>query len=259
MKVSVSNINTYEYCPRMIYLRNVKKIKAKPTPQMIRGLVGHAVRKEVSLRQAKFFEKAADVSRVDQALKAELELILTEFPYIYHSMLKDIRYQDYISEIKSEVEAEIDIMASQMKSILDDIGLKACIKQVTPWKVEYNVRSDKLNLTGRVDKIMKDETIIPVEIKTGTPADGVWLGNRIQLCAYAMLLEEDLGQDIEYGLVEYVKNYEKKQVVTSQSLRRRVLSNRDEITSILDGFEPEPLGQANKCTACSFSQDCDKT
>ena len=62
-----------------------------------------------------------------------------------------------------------------IEGMIEEIGIKKALKIVTPWKVEYYIKSENLGITGRVDKIMLEDTYVPIEIKTGKLA----LYNRI--------------------------------------------------------------------------------
>ncbi|MFH0860203.1 MAG: CRISPR-associated protein Cas4 [Candidatus Altiarchaeota archaeon] len=256
MKVNVSSLNTLEYCPRVVYLRDALRLKPEPTEEMVRGLLGHAVRKELSIRQPRVLECAGDLSRVEERLMDELKTVLEDAPYIYREMLWDLNYAKFVDEIRAQVEGEISAMAFKLRTMVSQLGLAESVKQITPWRVEYTVRSDSLKLSGRVDKVMRHESIFPVEIKTGQPPQGVWSGDAIQVCAYAMLLEEKFNQKIDYGYVEYVRSQESKPVLASEKLRREVILARDSVLGILDGAVPEPIEDSGKCPACSYRQLC---
>ena len=74
-------------------------------------------------------------------------------------------------------------------------------------------------MRGAPDLVLKDGT--PVEIKSGAvPQKRVYLLHRVQLCLYALLLEDVLGWDIDRGFVYYAKTKEKREVRFGEDTRR---------------------------------------
>lgn len=260
MKIHVSSINQYMFCPRSVYLSGVLQLEPQPSVERAKGLLGHAIRKELSLRQSRILKKIQDVGDLKEALLNELENILEDVPYIYRDLLEGVDIEEYVSEIRPELLNEIKIMKEKIEIMIDEIGLKDSLNRITPWRMEYPLKSDKLKFSGRIDKVMKEDDYFPVEIKTGNPGNGVWMGDRLQTCAYSMLLEENLGLEkiIPFGFVEYTRVQEKRPVLNTEQLRRRVLAVRDEVIEILDGKKPGicPHGSEKKCKVCGFKESC---
>lgn len=260
MKIHVSSLNQYVFCPRSIYLSEVLKIEPTKSVKRSKGLLGHTIRKELSLRQSKILRKIHKTDEIENAVLNELENVLKDIPYIYKDFLEGIEINVYISEIRQELLNEIKIIKEKLEAMIDEIGFEYSLERITPWKVEYSIKSNKLKLSGRIDKVMWEENYFPVEIKTTDPGDGVWEGDRLQTCAYSMLLEEGLKlkKIIPFGFVEYTKIQEKRPVMNTEQLRRMVINTRDEIIEILDGKIPEicPHGSGKKCEACGFKERC---
>jgi CRISPR/Cas system-associated exonuclease Cas4 (RecB family) len=260
MKIQVSSINQYMFCPRSVYLSAVLQLEPQPSVERVKGLLGHAVRKELSLRQSRILGKIHDVDALEEALLNELENVLEDVPYIYKDLLEGFEVTGFISELRPELLNEIGILRSRLEIMIDETGLEDSLKRITPWRAEYPVKSDKLKFTGRIDKVMREENYFPVEIKTGNPGNGVWMGDRLQTCAYSMLLEENLGLEkiIPFGFVEYTRIQDKRPVLNTEQLRRRVLAVRDEVIEILDGKNPGicPHGSEKKCSVCGFKESC---
>jgi len=254
--VNVSGLRDFEFCPRAVYLKEFLKLTPELSPQQARGLVGHAIRKELSLRQSKLLKKIKHEDQLGLLLQSEFDCILDDLPYIYKEKLAGIELGKILGEIEEEINSEIGLISSKLAVLVKEQGLQQALKAVTPWKTEYPIRSEALNLTGIVDKIM--QPLSPVEIKTGKVGESVWEGDRMQLCAYGMLLEEKFQQEILQGFVEYTRVQEQRQVLLTERLRRRVLDTRDKVTEILSGNLPEicPHGNGKKCDACSFKKEC---
>lgn len=260
MNVSVSDLNKYTFCPRAIYLNKVLEIEAAPTEYQAKGLLGHAIRKEFSLRQSRLIEKTRKEKDVQKLLGEELEKIIRDAPYIYREKLPQ-GFEKHLSSVKKEVLKELSRMEKTINAMTSQMGYKRALEYATPWKVEYGLKSGPLALTGRIDKIYKRESYTPVEIKTGKPSDYVWEGDLIQAAAYTMMLEEKLGEDIPAAIVEYTRNQSEKPVMNTEKNRRKVIYARDRVIDILEGNDPGvcPHGNPRKCESCALEETCYKT
>jgi len=260
MMVQVSSLNQYSFCPRIIYLSKILKLKPEFSPERSRGLISHAIRRELSMRQSKLLGKIRDVNDLNSTLVEELDRILEDAPHIYKGFLGEVEYNRYLPEIRSEILHEIGIMGTKLRFMVEEIGFERALMTIIPWKVEYTVRSKKLRLSGRIDKVMRNPSYTPVEIKTSSVPDGIWAGDRLQICAYAMLLEDrfNLKEPIPFGFVEYTRAQERRPVMTTEELRRKVLETRDEIIDIFNGDIPEicPHGNGKKCRSCCYKGQC---
>ena len=79
----------------------------------------------------------------------------------------------------------------------------------TEWR-SYNLSSEKLGLVGRLDAArQRDGAWVPYEHKRGRARRGeggqpeAWASDRLQVIAYALLLEEELREPVPEGRVRY--------------------------------------------------------
>jgi len=260
MLINVSDLNKYSFCPRIIYLSKVLKLKPKPSAEIEKGLIGHAIRKELSLRQAKIIGKVKSIDEIKFILLKELEDILDDIPHIYKDKLETIDLEEYMPKVKPEILSEIEIMQKRLTTMIKKFGIDESLRRVTPWKIEFSIRSEKLKLSGRIDKVMKEKEIyIPIEIKTGTPPEFTWEGDKLQTCGYGILLEDKFNKKVPYGFVEYTRIQENRPVLMTEKLRREVIYTRDKILEILNGkVIPKVSNFSNerKCKNCSFREKC---
>lgn len=261
MKVPVSALNSYTFCPRSIHLSHVLRLKPAYSPSRSKGLISHTLRRELSIRQPQILSRVFASAESEAVLQEELSKVFAEAPYIYRSIFAGVDYEHCIGELRSELLSELRLLAGNFKNLFDELGAESALGRLTPWKVEYPVRSKELMLSGRIDKVMLDPSYVPVEIKTGSVPVGVWDGDQLQTCAYAMLLEESLGlkEPIRFGFVEYTRVQEKRPVLTSENLRRSVIKIRDSVLEILEGSRiPGKLSQKSikKCDSCGFKDRC---
>jgi CRISPR/Cas system-associated exonuclease Cas4 (RecB family) len=258
--ISASELNSYCFCPRSIYLSKVLRIRPERTPAQARGLVSHAIRRELSLRQPKVLCRISDAAEIGPAFEREVERVLADVPHIYRNLLSGIGAEAYVAEVRAELLREFTVLSEKLTYLVEQFGFDEAVRLLTPKWVEYSVRSDSLMLSGRIDKVMAEDSLVPVEIKTGAVPTGVWEGDRIQTCAYVMLLEDALSlpEPIGVGFVEYTRVHERRPVQSTEGLRRRVIESRDAVAEILAGSIPDvcPHGSARKCDACGFKEQC---
>ncbi len=126
--------------------------------------------------------------------------------------------------------------------------------------------SERLGITGTLDLLEEDgERIQPVEYKRSeAPRDAQgeptwWENDAIQLCAQALLAEENLGVSIASGVLYYIGSKARVLVPIDQALRDstlaaialvRALSARDVPP------EPLPLELRRRCFGCSLAPVC---
>ncbi len=260
MNIRVSDLNAYCFCPRGIYLSKVLKIKQGFSIPRSIGLISHSVRRELSIRQPILLEKMSCVNDINMILECELDNILSDALHMHRGMLDDVEYNIPFEKIRLELLSEIRIMRDKLTSMIEEIGLEEAIRHITPWMVEYPVKSDTLKLSGRIDKVMKDPGYVPVEIKTGSAPSCIWNGDRIQICAYILLLEDTLklNKRIPFGFVEYTQIQQRRPVMATEGLRGEVIHKRDKIIEILEGFVPDACahGSERKCMSCGYKEQC---
>jgi CRISPR/Cas system-associated exonuclease Cas4 (RecB family) len=258
-EINVSDLSRYDYCPRAVYLTKVLTVKPQPTKAQLRGMIEHAVLKELSLREAKILKAVEDSDDVESILQGEIQSMLSDIPYIYGEWWGE-GHSEILDEMEPDLVVEGRLLGEKIKSMIADMGLEKSLEYVTPWKTEYTMKSDLLMMKGRVDKIMRRETLLPLELKTGNPPENIRQGHRLQVCGYSMLLEEELGEKIPYGLVEYARVHETRPVLNTEKLRRQVIYIRDAVFDLLGGDIPDvcPHGLSKKCDACSLMEECFK-
>jgi CRISPR/Cas system-associated exonuclease Cas4 (RecB family) len=256
MKVNVSTLNEFEFCPRKVYLQHVLKVAPEWTMAQAHSFIGYALRKELSMRKARLLKKVTKERCVDELVREEFACIIMDAPLIHREKLSGISIEALLPEIRREMEAELDLLSEKLEALVREHGIKRAIELLTPLKVEYALSSAASGLSGIVDKVV--QPLAPVDIKTGSVGEGIWEGDRLQVCAYGMLLEEKFNQDVSCGFVEYARIQEQRPVVFTERLRRRVFETRDSVREILSGSLPEicPHGSGRKCEACGLKESC---
>ena len=123
--------------------------------------------------------------------------------------------------------------------------------------------SERLGLTGKVDCLRRrDGHFIPYEHKRGHPnkqggIDYAWPADALQISAYGMLLEGEVGENIPEGRVRYHAANSTVHVPLDDSARRAVLNavlRARELRSSLN--RPPVTSNERLCIRCSLAPVC---
>ena len=243
--VRISDISLYLRCPRLVYFqamgRKVWPEAESPTNILMR---------EVALSLSEL-ESTAEVD-LEAWLRESLDRAESELPVIYGGDIASIGLR---------------AAAETIREILPEIAPKLLTKLdlLTPSTVEVDLRSDRLGLSGRIDRIVSrgsgDGTIgeisIPSIIKTDLPPEtGIWKSDRLRLAGYAILLEDELKRRVDLGIVEYPRAGEVREAEIRSSDRRRVLRIRDRVRLINGGKLPDRPRDA-PCDRCPVLDSCE--
>jgi len=258
--INISDIVSWLYCPRKIYLSKIKKIRQPMNKAMLIGRLKHNV--------IEIFSKSEQtiVERIDKDYD-NLELYI-----LYENFLKTITNRVFLTNKKIIESFKVD-RQEVFKKILEDFSedikvriqsIKQAIKQgyfkEALWKnlhpkyiSELKLESESLGLRGRVDRIEVDNgMIIPYEIKTREGK--VYLSDEIQLTAYAMLLQDHYKLKIDKGIVEV--SGKKNQVPITNENKQKVLEIAEKIRNIEENLPPKLQSNFNKCRNCGFKKHC---
>ena len=224
--VRISDIGLYLRCPRLVYFDSLGTLPRKNNPEqlllrsLMLGLSGEA--------------------DLEGQLRESLARLEMELPLIYEIE------QDELGPACRELEDRIAEIAK---------GLSPHLDLILPSSVEVDLRSEKLHLSGRLDRLAPGCT--PSLIRTGqAPEDGVWKKDRLMLAGYALLLAETYGKRINRGLVEFPRSGIVRPVQIHSIDRARVLRIRDRVRQIKDGQLPDRPEDA-RCDDCQARERCE--
>lgn len=135
-------------------------------------------------------------------------------------------------------------------------------EEVGEW-TSMELASERLGLTGKVDCLRRrDGHLIPYEHKRGRPnkqgsAVHAWPADAMQISAYGMLLEGEMGETIPEGRVRYHAANSTVHVPLDDSARRTVLNailRARELRSSLN--RPPVTSNERLCIRCSLAPVC---
>lgn len=134
-------------------------------------------------------------------------------------------------------------------------------------RYQVPVASERLGLRGAVDMIIETTALtweesaeggtpfIPVEVKTTVSPFG--RPPMIQLCTYALMIEEMKDCEVPFGFLVTRPAEEVTRVEFTHDLRRSVEYLVEDVRSGLCGFElPPPTPSMGKCINCEFRRVC---
>jgi CRISPR-associated exonuclease Cas4 len=113
-------------------------------------------------------------------------------------------------------------------------------------------------LTGRPDYLVDDGgAIIPVEVKSTLSPPNPYRSHVLQLAAYCLLVEEEVGQPPSYGIIKY--RDQTYAVEYTAQLRAQLLSTLDEMRQDLSANDVAPSHtNPNRCRNCGYRDECEE-
>lgn len=238
--IRVSDIVAYLKCPRMCYFM-------KTGHELVKEHGVDYIQRVVLKELASTYGSALNGEDTLMGLNKELDRLSDEIPVIYRLELAGAG-DGAVTEAVSGVRAWLEEISHHLSK---EHYSRTC-------EFEPALRSDKFGLAGSPDKLIKiDDEFAPSVIKTGAmPENGVWKSDRVQLTAYAILVEEIYNKVVTRGFVEYARRGMVREVTIKRHERRMVLLLRDRVRKIQEGFMPEKPAEA-PCERCGFTGICE--
>lgn len=249
--VRIHDIGLYLRCPRLVYFENLGSMSVKTDAK-------HALLRSLML-------SISQKNDLEGHLKEILHHLEHELPFIYDLETEEIELA--CQELQNEIPGISQSLAGQLDLLL-------------PCEVEIDLHSERLGLTGRLDRLTARG--IPALVRTGrAPEEGIWKKDRLMLAGYALLLAEANGKEahggdgkettekdgfekgfgadgkhINFGLVEYPRQGLVRSAQIRCVDRARVLRIRDRIRQIRQGQLPDRPENA-PCEKCHAASICE--
>jgi len=115
------------------------------------------------------------------------------------------------------------------------------------WTLEIYVESGDLGLKGKID-VLEDREEIPVERKRG---DEYYPNDEIQLAAYCMLLEENIDERVDEGVIYLFGTDQRHRIRITDWHRSKVKEVTEKIRR-MDPETPPPNGPASMTNSSSI-------
>ncbi len=265
--ISVTFLSSYLYCARKLFIERVLGIRPEiPKDAIIKGSIRHSIYEKINISNEEI------VRSIDNK---DFELVLRVFKSKYIKILKHavirnkgglgsikVPLTDFFRDVKPMIEKEAEFRASKIFGFIEKTGFLGdeLWENITPKiKPEYRINSEALGLKGVIDELEVHPTFfVPNELKTGkAPDEGVWPGHKIQVGAYAMLLEEKFNVPITKAVVRYLDTNSEREVIVNPFLKQEVLELVKKVNLMLNSSEiPEFADNENKCKSCDLKDVC---
>ncbi len=274
LKVRVSELTQYEICPRLVYFGTHGSTgggSASGSGYEHHKRAGMSTMERIILKEMAF--NLHRIIRCDNhaTLMDTIGDIVECVPRIYRDELAACGLEGEV--IASELE-RVKCAVVRTTGMDDEEGWRMLrheiveneqmeLERVYGYERERMLYSEKLNLSGSVDKlIITDEELIPCMVKTGkTPEYGIWRSDRIQLAAYAMLIEDEFGSGssgvtVRRGFVQYIRDVEFRDIQIRRSDRALALQILSQVKRIKRGLFPHKSRSA-PCENCIYATQCE--
>lgn len=260
--IAVTALSTFLYCPRMLYLQKVIKIRPPPKAALIKGKIKHSVIDKINKKEQEIVCSINSPNKI-------YDLYLKHYQQIFTDIIKEnigtldvfkidpkIFYQDTFPIYEQEAKTRSIILSNFIQK--NKIFGQELWENLEPkFITELSLNSENLKLRGIIDKIeVYKDSHVPIEMKSGKlPQTGVWPSNKIQLTAYLLMLKEKF-QNITHGFIHYLDHNEKRRVTLNPFSIQTLIETRDKCFKTLDAKQPPEILNNNKCTNCDFKGHC---
>jgi len=255
--INITDITEYLYCPRKVYLKLVKGLRAPPTKRMILGMLRHHVfdifNKNESVLVSSIKQKIEE-KEIKKLYEDMLSGIITETITLNKNQIINFRIdnKELTDSINKTAIPEISLRIPAITDAINSGFLgKELWRELKPkYLTEYRIESSSLGLRGRVDRIKFSDFPIPIERKT---REKIFESDKIQLAGYSLLLQEEFGRKVDSGIIEIMGKQEN--VELTEELKNKVLEIAEKIRNLQEenAFTPSNF---QKCQKCEFAEEC---
>lgn len=261
MILSVTDLTSYMFCPRKLYMRKILKIYDPPNKATVLGTLRHATHEQLSkMDEAVIRQLNKDHSEDDAVTLFSKSYLraLRDTVNSHRSHLKEVglEAEDVFIDVWPFIKDEAVAHTKEVLSISKATGLfgDELIKHLPKVISEHHVLSEGLQLKGIIDRIeIVNGQYVPYELKTGSaPANGVWPGHKIQVACYMMMLEEAFKMPVREGYVKYLNLRQDRRVVMNPFLEIEIKEMVEKVQKLLESVElPESCGK-KFCNCSNF-------
>jgi CRISPR-associated exonuclease Cas4 len=267
MVISVSLLSSYLYCPRKIFLERVLGLYEPPKESLVIGTIKHEIYDSINKKEEAIvtsISKETSFDELQDTYKKSYSAILRQAITTNREKLNKIGMstKDAFKRLWPLILNEAQSRASNISSFMQShlVFGRDLWRMLTP-KIysEFQIRSEKIGLSGIIDQLEVYEAgYIPVELKSGTPPEeGAWPNHKIQIAAYAMLLEEQHNTEIKEGFVYYIDANERRHIPINVFLKDEIRHLLKQVNALLESRTiPSVLKNKNKCSSCGLKHIC---
>lgn len=263
-KINVTDLNEYLFCARKLWLRMIKGFRGMLTLPMVKGKLKHQIIENFSKSEENLVSGLVSLASKPEIIELYRKncRLLCRRVFSENSNLINsfkIAEENFWNDFWTDFEPEIELRARVIFEFLSKNIFGGSLWQMLEpkYKTELKIASEKLGLTGRIDRleIWKDE-IIPFELKNKKSDNKMYDSDIVQLVAYALLLDDSYSCSIRKGFIQYKDK--KVDLAISDELKKDVLELIDKVRRIDDERCPPIQENFKKCDTCNLKEHCFK-
>ena len=265
--LSVTHLSSYLYCPRKLYLQRVLGLYEPIKEALVKGTIRHKVYENINLADqelVKSIKKLVELEELKGKYHQRYREILLDVIKEHKDELKkfDLKPEDLFKNVWPLILAESETRANTIHNFITKhniFGDELWAKLIPKIESELRIESEKLGLKGVIDQIeIYESGFVPIELKTGkSPNEGVWPGHRIQLVAYALLMEDKFNTEIKEGFVHYLDSKERRHITINPFMKIEIRELVSKVNGLLSSEKiPEFENNQNKCFNCGLKKEC---
>ena len=277
VKIKVSDLTRYFICPRLVYFsaRGEEEAEKPNANANARGRRRErSVIENILLKELAFSlkDKICGEGEDDEGVKEVIQEVVESVEWLYKEELRGVK-KDFLEEVKRDFVCGVvgswegssweggswEEWWGRIKNIRGESELLE-LECAFGYEREHLMISEKLGLSGSVDKLIRaGEEFVPCVVKTGRcPEYGVWRGDRMQLAAYAMLVEEEFETTVRRGFVQYIKAAEFRESLVRRRDRALALQILRRVKRVKGKRAVFPeKGENAPCENCVFEEKCE--
>jgi len=265
--LSVSALTSYLYCERKLYLQRVLGFYEPPKEATVKGSIRHKIYEQINNKEEEIVSSITErigLEEILQLYKKHYNKILRDVIRKSKEELKkfDVKPNEFFKQLWPLILNESETRAKNVHDFMQFhlvFGKKLWEKLTPKIKSEFWIESEKLKLRGIIDQIeIYDKGFVPVELKTGyCPKEGVWQNHKIQIGAYALLLEEKYNTQIKEGFITYLDSNQRRHVPVNIFLKHEIIDLMEKVSKLLKNKEiPAMCDNKKKCSKCGLKDVC---
>ncbi|HII95270.1 MAG TPA: CRISPR-associated protein Cas4 [Candidatus Methanofastidiosum sp.] len=264
--IYVTDLTEYLFCPYKLYLKKIKGLPLPQTPEMLTGTIIHKIYEEVMLRERIIIDQRIDekmgIDEIFKILYADSKRVIKNIMIKNKGKLKDagVDYLELIKELQEELKEDELLKSIRIKKYIGLYGKDQNLyKNLFMMKdMEYSIFSTELGLSGKIDKLEEDSegNLFPVELKTGLFSNGIRKHEKLQVSAYALLLEKERGIKIPLGFLEYYQVKQRIPFLIKDEDKKEVLDILSKVKELLEGEKEPKKDKKNFCKRCGYNEFC---
>lgn len=267
MKISVTMLGSYLYCPRKLFLQQVLALEEPPKESLVLGSLRHEIYNFINISEESIVSSIREKAQYAQLLsiyKSRYSVVLREKVIKNKPKLREVNLDivDVFKKTWPLILNEAELRSNNIFNFMQRYNLygKELWEKLTPKIIsELSISSETLQLKGIIDRIeVYENGYTPIELKTGKmPKDGVWPSHRIQIAAYAMLLEERFKTQVKEGFINYLDAKETRHIAINPFMKEEIAQLINEIQILLkNSYPPKYCENRNKCASCGLRETC---